>query len=241
MRGTFTLDLEKESEMATVTWLSHATWLIESGDHRVLIDPFLTDNPTAEVKPDDLDGITHVLISHGHFDHVADAASIANKNGATLIAIFEIAQWFEANHNVASTVGMNIGGALKLPWGTVKMTPALHSSQLPDGSYGGEPAGFLLRIDGKRIYFACDTALFSDMKLYAYGVDVAVLPIGDMFTMGIDDSLAATKLIEPARVAPSHYNTWPPIEQDADLWAENITQQTTAQPIVLPVGGTFEL
>lgn len=241
MRANPLKDLEEVIDMTTITWLSHATWLIESGQHRILLDPFLTDNPSASVKPDDLDGITHVLISHGHFDHVADAAAIANRNGATLVAIFEIAQWFESNHDVKSTVGMNIGGSAKMPWGTVKMTPALHSSQLPDGSYGGEPAGFLLKLDGKRVYFACDTALFSDMKLYAYGVDVAVLPIGDLFTMGIDDSLAATKLIEPARVAPSHYNTWPPIEQDADLWAEHITQQTSAKPIVLPVGGSFEL
>lgn len=227
--------------MATITWLSHATWLIETGDFRILLDPFLTDNPTANVKPDDLQGITHVLISHGHFDHVADAAKIANENNATLIAIFEIAQWFATNHEVESTLGMNIGGAAKMPWGTVKMTPALHSSQLPDGSYGGEPAGFLMTIEGKRIYFACDTALFSDMKLYAYGVDVAVLPIGDLFTMGIDDSLAATKLIEPARVVPTHYNTWPPIEQDAALWADSIKQQTNANPIVLSVGESFEL
>ncbi|MEM1070317.1 MAG: metal-dependent hydrolase [Planctomycetota bacterium] len=227
--------------MATITWLSHATWLIETGDFRILLDPFLTDNPTANVKPDDLQGITHVLISHGHFDHVADAAKIANENNATLIAIFEIAQWFATNHEVESTLGMNIGGAAKMPWGTVKMTPAIHSSQLPDGSYGGEPAGFLVTIEGKRIYFACDTALFSDMKLYAYGVDVAVLPIGDLFTMGIDDSLAATKLIEPARVVPTHYNTWPPIEQDAALWADSIKQQTNANPIVLSVGESFEL
>jgi L-ascorbate metabolism protein UlaG (beta-lactamase superfamily) len=227
--------------MATVTWLSHATWLIESGDHKILLDPFLSNNPTAKVKPEDLSGITHVLISHGHFDHVADAAEIANRNGATLIAIFEIAQWFAHQHGVKSTIGMNIGGRTSTPWGAVKMTPALHSSQLPDGSYGGEPAGFVLTIDDRRIYFACDTALFSDMKLYAYGVDVAVLPIGDLFTMGIDDSVAATKLIQPARVAPSHYNTWPPIEQDAALWADHISQQTKAKPIVLPVGGSFEL
>lgn len=227
--------------MATVTWLSHASWLIESGEHRIVLDPFLSDNPAATVKPDDLDGITHVLISHGHFDHVADAASIANRNGATLIAIFEIAQWFANNHDVASTVGMNIGGSTRTPWGRVKMTPALHSSQLPDGSDGGQPAGFVLTIDDKRIYFACDTALFSDMKLYALGVDVAVLPIGDLFTMGIDDSVAATKLIEPGRVVPSHFNTWPPIEQDAEGWADQIRDQTSAKPIVLEVGGSFEI
>ncbi len=187
--------------MTKLTWLGHGSWLIEAGDHRVLLDPFLTDNPSAKVKPEELDPISHILISHGHYDHVADAAEIANRNDATIVAIFEISQWFTNKQSVASTIGMNLGGSVELPFGTVKMIPALHSSDLPDGSYGGNPAGFLLSIGGKRIYFACDTAIFSDMKLYAHGVDVAVLPIGDLFTMGIDDSVAATKLIEPKIVS----------------------------------------
>jgi L-ascorbate metabolism protein UlaG (beta-lactamase superfamily) len=227
--------------MTKLTWLSHGSWLIESVSHRVLLDPFLTDNPAATVGPDDLDRICHILISHGHFDHVADAAAIANRCDATIIAVFEIAQWFATEHSVASTVGMNLGGATELPFGTVKMIPALHSSELPDGAYGGNPAGFLLTIEGKRIYFACDTALFSDMKLYAHKVDVAVLPIGDLFTMGIEDSVAATNLIEPTAVLPAHYNTWPPIEQDAQKWAERISQETAAKPVVLGVGESFEV
>lgn len=130
--------------------------MIEAGDHRVLLDPFLTDNPSAKVKPEDLDPISHILISHGHFDHVADATAIANRNGATIVAIFEIAQWFTNKQSVASTIGMNLGGSVELPFGTAKMIPALHSSDLPDGTYGGNPAGFLLSIGGKRIYFACE-------------------------------------------------------------------------------------
>ncbi len=227
--------------MTKLTWLSHGSWLIESDGQRVLLDPFLGDNPAATMKPDDFDGISHILISHGHFDHVADAAAIANANGATIVAIFEIAQWFSANHDVKSTIGMNLGGTTSIPIGTVKMVPALHSSQLPDGSYGGEPAGFLLTIDETRVYFACDTALFSDMKLYAHGVDAAVLPIGDLFTMGIDDSVAATKMIEPKVVLPAHYNTWPPIQQDANDWAERIRNETGARPVVLDVGQSIEL
>lgn len=227
--------------MTKLTWLSHGTWLIETTEHRILLDPFLADNPAATMKPDQLDKVSHILVSHGHFDHVADAASIANRNNATLVAAFEVAQWFESKHSVASTVGMNLGGSTELPFGTVKMIPALHSSVLPDGTYGGNPAGFLLTIDGQRIYFACDTALFSDMKLYAHRVDVAVLPIGDLFTMGIDDSVAATQLIEPRLVLPAHYNTWPPIEQDAKMWAEQISQQTGAKPMVLDVGQSIEL
>ncbi|QDT08622.1 metal-dependent hydrolase [Stieleria marina] len=227
--------------MIKLTWLSHATWLIETGEHRILLDPFLSDNPTATVKPADLDDISHVLISHGHFDHVADAAEIANAHQATLVAIYETAQWFADKHSVASTIGMNLGGATKLPFGTVKMVPALHSNALPDGTYGGAPAGYVLSIQGKRIYFACDTALFSDMALYAHGVDVAVLPIGDLFTMGIDDSIEAIKLIEPQQVVPAHYNTWPPIEQDAQAWAEKVQSQTSATPKVLSVGEVWEI
>ena len=206
-----------------------------------LLDPFLTDNPAAKIKPADVSPVGHILLSHGHFDHVADASSIANRDGATVVASFEVAQWMSQQQNVESTVGMNLGGAVVLPFGTVKMVPALHSSSLPDGSYGGDPAGFVLTIEDKRLYFACDTALFRDMKLYAHGVDLAVLPIGDLFTMGIDDSVRATQLIEPAAVLPAHYNTWPPIEQDAKQWASRIAQETKARPVVLEVGESHTL
>ena len=227
--------------MTKLTWLSHGSWLIETGDHRILLDPFLTDNPATTAQASEFDGISHILVSHGHFDHVADVTEIARKNKSTVVAIFEITQWFESNHGIEGAIGMNLGGAIDLPFGNLKMVPALHSSNLPDGSYGGNPAGFLLTIDGKRIYFACDTALFSDMRLYAHGVDAAIVPIGDLFTMGIDDSIAATKLIEPKNVLPAHYNTWPPIEQDARRWAERIANETGAKPVVLEVGGSFEL
>jgi L-ascorbate metabolism protein UlaG (beta-lactamase superfamily) len=227
--------------MIKLTWLSHATWLIETGTHRILLDPFLSENPTATLKPADLDTVTHVLISHGHFDHVADAAEIATAHNATLVAIYETANWFADKHNVASTIGMNLGGTADLPFGQVKMVPAVHSNALPDGTYGGSAAGFVLTTEGKRIYFACDTALFSDMKLYADGVDLAVLPIGDLFTMGIDDSIEAIKLIEPKQVVPAHYNTWPPIEQDAQAWAAKVQSQTGAIPKVLDVGEAWEL
>lgn len=227
--------------MTKLTWLGHGSWLIETADHRILLDPFLTDNPACDKSIDEFADVSHVLVSHGHFDHIADVAAVAKTSGATVVAIFEVAQWLNAHQEVDSPVGMNMGGAVELPFGKVKMIPALHSSDLPDGSYGGNPAGFLLTIDGKRIYFACDTALFSDMKLYAHGVDVAVLPIGDLFTMGIDDSITATQLIEPKSVLPAHYNTWPPIEQDAAKWAERISAETSAKPVVLAPGKSFEV
>jgi L-ascorbate metabolism protein UlaG (beta-lactamase superfamily) len=137
---------------------------------------------------------------------------------------------------------MNLGGGIDLPFGRVKMTIAHHSSVLPDGSNGGSPGGFVLSLDGRSLYFACDTALFYDMKLIgAAGLDVAVLPIGDRFTMGPADALEAVKLLAPKRVIPSHYNTWPPIQQDPKAWAARVQAETKSEPIILPPGGTLEL
>lgn len=224
-----------------LTWLGHGGWSIETADHTVLLDPFLTECPTANVGADDI-AADFILVSHGHFDHIADVPAIANRTGATVVAIFEIAQWLAATHKVANTVGMNIGGGIDLPFGHVKMTPALHSSQLPDGSYGGEPAGFLISVANEKIYFACDTGLFSDMQLIGQErIDLAVLPIGDLFTMGPKDSLAAVNLIRPTQVAPAHYGTWPPIEQDAKEWADHVIAETPSQPIIPKIGEAFQL
>ena len=219
-----------------LTWLGHATWLIEHGEHRILLDPFLNDSPTAPKKAAEVDA-DYILVSHGHFDHVADVAEIANRCGAMVVACYEVAEWFSKNHGVENVTGMNIGGSLSLPFGGVKMTPAIHSSQLPDGSYGGVASGFLVMIDGKTLYFACDTALFSDMQLLREkGIDVAVLPIGDLFTMGPKDSVVATNYLNPTFVLPTHYNTWPPIEQDPNVWADMIKAGSTAKPVLLEPG-----
>ncbi|MEM9943021.1 MAG: metal-dependent hydrolase [Planctomycetota bacterium] len=220
-----------------LTWLGHATWKIETGGKTILLDPFLSQSPTAAVQPADVDADL-ILVSHGHFDHVCDVAEIANRCDAMVVAIYEIAEWFAKNHDVKNTTGMNIGGSVRFPYMTAKMTPAVHSSQLPDGSYGGVAAGFLVTVENKNIYFACDTALFSDMKLIA-DVDVAVLPIGDLFTMGPEDSLTAIEWIRPKSVLPTHYNTWPPIEQNADQWADSVKAKTEATPVVLKPGESF--
>jgi L-ascorbate metabolism protein UlaG (beta-lactamase superfamily) len=224
-----------------LTWLGHGSWSLVANDHHVLLDPFLDESPTAPVKAADVRA-DHILVSHGHFDHVADVAAIANRTGATVVAIFEIAEWLRIKHSVQNTLGMNLGGGVQLPFGHVKMTPAWHSSQLPDGSYGGSPAGFLVTLDGYRIYFACDTALFGDMTLIGdAGIDLAVLPIGDLYTMGPNESLEAVRRIRPQRVVPAHYNTWPPIEQDAQAWAERVRAETEAEPIVLAPGESLPL
>lgn len=224
-----------------LTWLGHACWLIESGKSTIVLDPFLDDSPAAPFGSENVNP-NYVLVSHGHYDHVADVVKIAKRTGAQVIAIFEISEWYRTKHKLDNVVGMNLGGRYKTPFGSVKMTPALHSSQLPDGSYAGNPAGFVVHIDDRNIYFACDTALFSDMQLIGQaGIELAVLPIGDLFTMGIEDSVAATRLIAPNRVAPTHFNTWPPIEQDVELWASRIRNETNAIPIVSKPGEGFSI
>ena len=223
-----------------LTWLGHASWLIETESTSILLDPFLADSPTAPVQPGELNPDV-ILVSHGHADHTADVEVIAKASDALVIAIYELAEWY-GKRGVNNRLGMNIGGTSKQDFGTVKMVRAEHSSSLPDGSYAGCPAGFLLGLEGKKIYFACDTGLFSDMKLFAREeIDLAVLPIGDLFTMGPEDSVTATQWIKPKKVLPTHFNTWPPIEQDAGAWAEMIRTQTVAEPLVLEPGQHYTL
>lgn len=226
---------------AKLTWLSHGTWLIEHDQHRVLLDPFFTGNPAATVGPDAFARIDHILVSHGHGDHVGDTVAIAKASGAPVIAMVEVAHWLQ-KQGVAEVIEMNLGGTLRLPWGGVKMVRAEHSSSMPDGTYGGTAAGFVLTIASRRIYFACDTALFGDMQwIGRAGIDVAVLPIGDHYTMGIDDSIEAIRLLGAPQVIPAHYNTWPLIAQDAHAWAQRVAQETQSQAIVLGVGESWEL
>lgn len=223
-----------------LTWLGHASWQLKTGKHTILVDPFLDDSPTAPLKAKDV-AADFILVSHGHFDHIADAAKIANRTGATVVSNYEITTWLAKNHGVQNVVGGNLGGSAKLPFGRVKLTLAFHSSSLPDGSNGGNPSGFLISLEGgPKIYFACDTALFGDMRLIGGGeLDVAVLPIGDLFTMGPEDAVEAVKLLKPKRVIPSHFGTWPPIAQDANQWAAQVRAHTSAEPVVLEVGGSF--
>ena len=223
-----------------ITWYSHACFLIDTGESNLLIDPFLTGNSLAPVKADSVE-TDYILISHGHGDHVGDTVPIAKRTGATVISNFEIQNWL-VGQGLENVHPQHIGGGFDYPWGRVKLTIAHHGSGLPDGSYGGNPCGFLFYIQGKKIYHACDTGLFGDMKLIGEeGVDLAILPIGDNFTMGPDDALRAVKLIEPARVIPIHYNTFDVIQQDPDAWARRVEQETATRVTVMQPGETIEI
>jgi L-ascorbate metabolism protein UlaG (beta-lactamase superfamily) len=223
-----------------LTWYGHAAFGLEVDGFKLLIDPFLSENPNAPLDPDQVEA-DFILISHGHGDHVGDAVDIAKRTGAMVISNFEIATWFE-NQGVEAHA-QHLGGGFHHPFGYLKLTFATHGSALPDGSYGGNPAGFLLTTESRqKLYFSCDTGLFGDMRLIGEeGVDLAVLPIGDNFTMGPDDALRAVKLIAPQHVIPVHYNTWELIEQDPQAWAQRVEAETTAEPHVLEPGGSFTL
>ena len=228
----------------TLTWTGHSTYLIDTGAGTILVDPFLDECPTASLKAADVD-CELILITHAHFDHMADAAAIAKRTGAKVCCAFEIANWL-GKQGVEHLQPMNLGGRVAVPGGTAAMEIAFHSSSLPDGSYGGSPAGWLLDVSGKRIYIAGDTAVFNDMERIGRSrdgrrLDLAILPIGDLFTMGPEDSLEAIRLLAPKAVLPCHYNTWPPIAQDAAAWAERIRREQLAEPQVLEPGGSFTL
>jgi len=223
------------------TWYGHAASELETGGYKLVIDPFLSGNPAASLSPEAVEA-DFILISHGHGDHVGDTVAIAKRTGAMVISNFEIAGWME-EQGVQKTHGQHLGGGFKHPFGYLKLTLALHGSALPDGSNGGNPCGFLLTTnEGQKIYLAQDTGLFGDMKLIGEeGIDLAVVPIGDNYTMGPDDALRAVKLIQPKIVIPIHYNTWDLIAQDPNSWAVRVEQETGSKVVVLKPGGSYSL
>jgi L-ascorbate metabolism protein UlaG (beta-lactamase superfamily) len=227
-----------------LTYLSHSGVLIETGSHRLLIDPFLTGNPLAPMRAEDVT-CDFILITHGHDDHIGDAPAIARRCGAMIIANFEIACYFEEQG--LKTHGMSHGGAWNFPFGRVKLVPAFHSSSLPGTGghpiYLGNPAGLVLTLEGKTLYHAGDTCLFSDMALISRRtpLDVAFLPIGDNFTMGIDEAVDAVNLLQPRRVVPIHFNTFEVIRTDPEAFAARVRAETNAEPVVLAPGATLTL
>jgi L-ascorbate metabolism protein UlaG (beta-lactamase superfamily) len=204
------------------------------------VDPYFADNPAASCSADAVSP-DFILVTHGHGDHVGDLMKVARRTGALVIANFEICNWVSGKGH-GRVHAQHIGGGFEHPFGHVKLTPALHGSVLPDGSDGGMAAGFLLRLGGKRVYLAGDTGLFSDMQLIGReGLDLAVLPIGDNYTMGPDDALQAVKFLNPEVVIPIHYNTWEAITQDVQKWAARVQAETGARPIVLSPGESYTI
>lgn len=209
-----------------LTYFGHSTFLVETSSHRIVIDPFFEQNPLSRTKAKDI-GCDYILVSHGHEDHCADAVKLAKRNDATIIANYEIAEFFAKQG--AKTHGMNPGGAHEFPFGRVKLTLAFHTSSTEvegNNRYMGVACGLMLSADGYNLYHAGDTALFSDMKLIgAAKLDVAMLPIGDNFTMGPDDALLAMRFLKPKLTIPMHYNTWPIIAQNPDDFAKRAKRQ----------------
>lgn len=227
----------------SLTYFGHATFSILADGIHIVVDPYFAPaNPAATARVADVQA-DFILQTHGHGDHIHDTAALAKRTGAQVICVPEIAGWLH-KQGISNTHGMNTGGARSFPFGRVKMTVAHHSSGLPDGSYGGNPIGFLIHFnEGLDLYIAGDTALTYDMKLIgeAGGVDVALLPIGDNFTMGPDDALLAAQWVQAKRVIPSHYNTWPVIAADADAFADKLRRVAEIDCTVMKPGDTVEL
>ncbi len=221
-----------------LTWYGHATWKVQIGGIGIIIDPFFNHNPVSPVKAEEMDA-QYIVLTHGHGDHMGDTGIIARRTGATVIANAEICNWLQ-QRGFERVHAQHIGGGFHYPFGYLKLTIAVHGSSLPDGSYGGMPAGILISAEGKKLYHAGDTGLFASMALIGEeGLDVALLPIGDNYTMGPDDALRAVKLLQPKVVIPMHYETWELIAQDPHAWADRVRQETKTQPVVMQIGATY--
>ena len=202
--------------MLKYTFYGHACFMLDDGEYKILVDPFLSGNPQATISPKEVEA-NYILITHAHDDHLGDAPEIATRLDAEVVAIPEVLTLCTSRVEKAIIAhAMNLGGTLNLPFGQVRMVPALHSS----GVEGGIACGYVIKIFGKTIYYAGDTALFSDMKLIGErdSIDYAILPIGDNFTMGVEDAAKAVKFLNAKNVIPLHYGTWNVINQNPETF-----------------------
>jgi L-ascorbate metabolism protein UlaG (beta-lactamase superfamily) len=231
--------------VATLHFHGHSCFEIVEGEHRVLIDPFLApSNPKADASAAEIEP-THILLTHGHFDHTADVVEIAKRTGADCVAIVELARWIGAQ-GVEGIHDPNLGGTVEFEWGTVKLVPALHTNTAPDNRFGiGTAAGLVIRIADRTIYHLGDTCLFSDLSLIADRegpIDVAIVPIGGHFTMDRHDAAYACGLIGAKRVVPCHYDTFPKIETDVEAFRTEVDETAaTGRVEILRPGEALEL
>lgn len=223
--------------MLKLTYHGHSTFIVQSDSHSVIIDPFLSYNPNCKIKPSDVK-VSHIILTHGHDDHFGDTLEIAKANNAVVIAAHELAEYTASKG--AQSHGMGIGGKCDFLFGSVKLTIAHHSSSY-GGQYMGEPAGVILTIGGKNIYHAGDTGLFLDMKLIGEmnNIDIALIPIGDNYTMGIDDAVKAVEFLNPKLAAPIHYNTFDLIKADAEEFKRKV-ESIGKQCRIMHSGDTLE-
>ena len=219
-----------------IRFLGHAAVELKAVNTTVLVDPFITGNPKAAVEASELEP-THIFLTHGHQDHYGDVVEIAKRTGATVVAITEVAGEI-GEEGVENVLDPNLGGTVEFEWGWVKLVPAWHTSTTPKGQVS-TPAGLLIMIDGTLVYHVGDTALFSDLQLIARRgdhVDVALVPIGGHYTMDRLDAVTAVEFINPTVVIPVHYDTFGPIETDAEAFKADVESQTSAQCVVLAPG-----
>ena len=223
----------------TVLYHGHSTFEVHRGNHRLIVDPFLDQNPLSDIKPAAVKA-EHILLSHAHFDHVADVESIARQNKATIYCNFEMSQYYAGKG--FNAVGLNTGGTCQTPFGRLSLTVAFHTSTFPDGTAGGVASGMVIEIAGKKIYYSGDTALFSDMALIGrlWKPDMAILCMGDHFTMGPGHAVLAAEMIGAPLVMPVHYNTFPPIAQNPEAFADDIRLKGLT-PVVLKAGESCSL
>ncbi len=225
--------------MLKLTYHGHSCFELEADGKRIIVDPFINGNSHATVTPADIK-VDAVLVSHGHGDHVGDAVEIAKNNNCTVIANYEIANWLGEKGVTAHP--MHIGGSRTFDWGKVKFTTAVHGSALPDGSYGGFPAGFLIWMGGKCVYYAGDTGITSDMALYGRlnPIDLALLPIGDNFTMDVRDAVEAAVMLRTKQAMPIHYKTFPIIEAEPQDFLKQVEEKGIKGRFAAP-GETIEV